>query len=1303
MNKKFSTLVAALVVAGAWTTLDAQTYSKYTAANTAAKVIESTRYYQLKNGGANDVLAMEVSPSGVYTLTIATNGGATDLKNTLWSIEYKDNATLGYSYMLKNVGTNQYLAIDTKGALKTPASVAPAAPVAPTSTSDAVIGNEIIAWTWVGAPDPVSQTFTAAGLQAYFGANNDSIVALTLNSAKVNAIKYASNNVPTGLVPLTLSPVEPGATVLTADDLNSMLWQQSTNGKMKLTFNPDVLNSKVGGNLLSKNAYTAVPAQGWPAANGVAGADPFTGATSETALVSAENALYKAEQTKTLVEALLAAVMDNGAVDGGKLTALSTALNLVVADHATISAKTTVKDVADAVEAAMIGTGAEEVAAKKAIIAYVNGVRAVADATGIALTVSTGLIYDIDAWITANINASDAQATVDAAVKTEYVDKVGTGITVLTAALTNEQTNYSTTFATAANTNGWVSLLFEEGATAADNTYLTVAENFITTEGGLRDLGFAIRTWKDAGYTADTKARLDLNGRYNFQFIYHPYQDSLEIRTAGWAKKLDTQDSWKDMNTTDNGDLGENQGTYADADHYGNNVVKIKYLTDEHSEVTLGTEEKNGLKTINTLISLNGKTNLVKTTLAEGVYFFNLVSNLPERKVENGKYVVADFCGSDSKYVTEETFQNADKVQNFLHMPRTQWVVEQNPGAIAGERTVNIYNREFGDVAAWQMKNVQLYKDEEGNVFAYYANNAAPVLALNDTLSAQKIDDTPLKDKYLGYKVLDAEKLMKQYFEMSYLHGTGVYKVQVSESAKDTVVYADLKAENGVRLQLEAIEKEGEAKFGYQAGDAAKHLYRQAYRIRVYDSSKLSNDSKYIAEDEANEKSYVITSDVNKASKFYLKENNETNEEGISTCYYALIEKDAHNGVAHRVGVRDASLKFSIENKCAETRVATFSLEEDKTPLYRRLNVTNPNDELADLDTVWAKIYDVDTHEYLYEDANSVYSKGKYINFLGIENKNVSAKAPSLFIDTAYVRNETRMPQYMIAVDVTSYAEGKHCPYDPSHNTEEYLAAHPEGCPHAVPTKGYKVGRYLVNSADSVAADLANGVNINDSKYSAGQQYTRLHFVWAKHIEDTLVIMRKGPKFDLAEYAVASDSIMLGDNLHNGEFDKAKADWETKQDTLNGSHKNGTNNAVFAFRLVDDAPEADFLIESEGNHAIPDDNTGGWVKNHNGIPVVAKYDNYHSAIQDALIFNIEKSTETPTANEGINASEVSVIAKEGAVVINGAAGKTVTISNVLGQTIANTVLSSDNATISAPAGVVVVAVEGEAAVKAIVK
>ena len=64
---------------------------------------------------------------------------------------------------------------------------------------------------------------------------------------------------------------------------------------------------------------------------------------------------------------------------------------------------------------------------------------------------------------------------------------------------------------------------------------------------------------------------------------------------------------------------------------------------------------------------------------------------------------------------------------------------------------------------------------------------------------------------------------------------------------------------------------------------------------------------------------------------------------------------------------------------------------------------------------------------------------------------------------------------------------------------------------------------------------------------------------------------------------------------------------------------------------------------------------------------------------------------------------MKVIAGEGNVTLAGAAGKKVVISNILGQVVANTVVSSDNSVTASPAGVVVVAVEGEAAVKAIVK
>ena len=98
----------------------------------------------------------------------------------------------------------------------------------------------------------------------------------------------------------------------------------------------------------------------------------------------------------------------------------------------------------------------------------------------------------------------------------------------------------------------------------------------------------------------------------------------------------------------------------------------------------------------------------------------------------------------------------------------------------------------------------------------------------------------------------------------------------------------------------------------------------------------------------------------------------------------------------------------------------------------------------------------------------------------------------------------------------------------------------------------------------------------------------------------------------------------------------------------------------------------------------------------NGVPVIT------ANIEDAAIFNIAATDEEATANEAIEAAGVQVIGGQGVVTVQGAAGKVITVSNILGQTIANQVAASDNVTIAAPAGVVVVAVEGEAT-KVVVK
>ncbi|WP_298553932.1 DUF6383 domain-containing protein [uncultured Parabacteroides sp.] len=103
-----------------------------------------------------------------------------------------------------------------------------------------------------------------------------------------------------------------------------------------------------------------------------------------------------------------------------------------------------------------------------------------------------------------------------------------------------------------------------------------------------------------------------------------------------------------------------------------------------------------------------------------------------------------------------------------------------------------------------------------------------------------------------------------------------------------------------------------------------------------------------------------------------------------------------------------------------------------------------------------------------------------------------------------------------------------------------------------------------------------------------------------------------------------------------------------------------------------------------------------FLKNNNGELTLT------SDVKDALRVYVD-TQEAPTANEGVEVATVKVIAGEGNVTIAGAQGKKVVISNILGQVVANTVIASDNAVIAAPQGVVVVAVEGEAAVKAIVK
>ncbi|WP_456087539.1 DUF6383 domain-containing protein [Parabacteroides sp.] len=1332
MNKKFSTLVAGLLLASSIGTVNADVidgnFAKYLTAPNAAKVVKAGTYYQLSTATSGDVVAMLPTDNGDYTLKVVGADDATDVRYTLWTIDVQGNPTDGYRYSFLNKGTNMILSVDPATALK-----------ALNSNAVADVKGNISVWKWQDAPDPVKGFVfdnAQAGqlapevLTSVFGSKNDSTVTLVAGTNGVYAVKYALNNPIASLSDsqLKVVPAKPEAVVLGADDLNSMLWTTTPEGKLTLTFTDDVKGGNPAAvNLFTKQAYKAVTPVGFPANFTYAGesgkaAYPDANKDLTAAYGKMTNAEYdyaEAAATETFDKTIQALMPKATFTDNHKAVwAAKNAIGTNVSDWATQTDKSEIAKLIDAIDLEKVKAvkdvpGLDEVKDEvlKSALAGVKTamIKLVYAHPGESYGVKTDDIKP------AAMGASVAFDRLDKIVKGNTFDGVAEVVKASVKAaeekkeaLDKVMDETKEVFETEATAAGWVSLQANHGENA-EASYLAVDTAFLTSKAGDKHLAMAIKKFKDKNVRPgnEDRTRMDLNGRFNFQFVWHPASDSIVIRTAGFAKKADKTPYWSMMNKTDNPlDLGmwraneaakeESNGTKVEISAsnkpFEQNLIKIAVLADNHREVTVGSSEytsvgNDPVSTINTKITIGNNGLYKKTTLKEGVYYFNLVSNLPWRSLVNGKYIVANFCGGYNEYVNPEKDQIYGTAQNFDHMPRTQWVVEQNAGPVASERTINIYNREFPEKSA---KNIQLYEGNNGTVFAVFGDYKVPFVA-DDTLSYKAVDAEVLKEN-IGYKTYKDDDLMHYRYTMDYYSGMGIgHKVNVSAVEADSVVFVNAKVdEKGTELQLIKVKEEA---YGYK-GDVVGQLKRQLYKIRTYDGSKLSNNNKYIKRGGASWDSYVLTDNESEAALFYLKENNQLTVDGKTICYYALVQRVDYDTwtTYYRAGVHDGSLEFSVEDACSETRVATFAIERDNTPYYRRLGITNKEDGFEDLKTPNAKIFDALTGEYLYEDNNSDYSKGKGIHFLGIENKKVNVKNPTLYVDTAYVRDETMMPQYMLAVGVVEHKGKMECPIDPSHNTDEYLAEHPNGCPHAVATQDYKVGRYLISFSDSVA--LAK----NSSDYQYDRAYTRLGFVEAKHIGDTLVIYRNG-----VPGTATADSIFLGDNEPNKRTWALDADpsKNTKADSIHAAHKYGIKNAVFAFRLVDDAPEANFLIESTVE--APKATWGGWIKNQNGVPVIAHYENYNEAALDALVFNIEPSSEEATDNETIATTEVKVIAGEGQVTIANAAGKKVVISNILGQVVANTVLTSDNAAIAAPQGVVVVAVEGEAAVKAIVK
>ena len=202
---------------------------------------------------------------------------------------------------------------------------------------------------------------------------------------------------------------------------------------------------------------------------------------------------------------------------------------------------------------------------------------------------------------------------------------------------------------------------------------------------------------------------------------------------------------------------------------------------------------------------------------------------------------------------------------------------------------------------------------------------------------------------------------------------------------------------------------------------------------------------------------------------------------------------------------------------------------------------------------------------------------------------------------------------------------------------------------------------FMFNPTDSVEYYVADGKF--DKKYQWAEDATKVIFKAAKinDSRDTLTINVKGEDKYIAK----------------------------KGDDDNKNIWGGLNRFKWQIIEATDA-EGYYRIRQTGS-----DNVGNYLSALNDKMTWSPKDK-------AMLFTIE-SVAAPTANEGVSATEVKIIATDGAVNVKNAAGKNVVISTILGQIVANEVLTSDNATISVPAGIAIVSVDGEEAVKVSVR
>ncbi len=804
---------------------------------------------------------------------------------------------------------------------------------------------------------------------------------------------------------------------------------------------------------------------------------------------------------------------------------------------------------------------------------------------------------------------------------------------------------------------------------------------------------------KDNAFTKkDQTSGVDaLTARYLWKVSYYPTVDSLVFEPLN-ASIVGTQDindgnKWEQTalaSTINVADFYNSVNVGKAATHVGgvasnNGVDKDAYIPvaltvmnmggaiDQQNVLTIGTSIQNygaafsGKQLTNKLgkpVVTNFESNhglkvqfahnytyMQRTTAANGLYFIKVAVKGDNKTSyrKDGDNLVMNMWG-------QLMYDRQDDYQNYEHMPAAQWVIEQDTCELGSATPyVKITNREYAQEAF----HGQLYKTEDGRV--YFINHSDKYVkgsdakgkfdkfefTCGDTLYLKQITKLEItQNAYLGYKKFNAEDLNYETWAIKYSTADtygGLNEDKYLQIAEDGI----MAVQPEMRPDFE-VSAGAETEYGYTIPGLAQ-LKRQGYVMKVRDNNLIDNEWNYVVvKDDANGNPYFQSTHLKNVDgkdvllgAFYFKADQLTadgdtayvpvqilgyqdmnrpaagwnNWEKVKAAATTVATSENvtdyvkypgrayyENGFA-QLGIKSQTTKatYVTLDTDPETVNDAFVFVNGPRPLYMPIGKDVTSGEMNSTIQLFRTRGNSDFNlatEFFYEDGNNqsnvAESANAPISFLGVTAEGVKPVGKDVnteFYADSVISSNPRMPQYLFFVDNDSIKDGRWC----STNKHGYFPseeiADDEDATHHVFYNGYNAGRVLVNLNDSVFRTNTNiDLDTEAAKY-AFRNYTRLGFVEGIHMNVTAAeAADKDAAFHFLNDGQAGEYLLIlkgGLTLKDlaskwNVLDPVKVKQAIEDDkidvnVLNGKHQ----NYAFSLRYTDD-DHKDVLLESQG-------------------------------------------------------------------------------------------------------------------------